>query len=120
MQDNEEWATVGRESSEPRFPTWLAYQPTSERQDPKSNGRGHPHFYLSCACTKGDVYTLMDVTPFLVPMSCEGGSTSFHPSLPGPWAQLWPGKGGGHREGRPCLSFSLYVLIVHTFQILGS
>lgn len=73
---------------------------------------------------KGDVFTLRDMkgrphTCLLCPME-EDPPHPFHPSLPGPWAQLWPGKGGGNKGGRPHLSFSPYVLIVHTSQILGS
>lgn len=66
--------------------------------------------YLSCACTEGmSVGTLVDVKGR--PCTClpnpeeEDPPHPFHPSLPSPWAQLWPGKGGGHKGERPCLSF---------------
>lgn len=36
--------------------------------------------------------------------------------LPDPWAQLWPGKWGGHEGGRPWLSFSPDVLITEVYR----
>lgn len=50
-----QWEELGSqlgENPEPRLSTKLGHQRGSELQDPKSEGRGHPHFYLSCACTE--------------------------------------------------------------------
>lgn len=73
---------------------------------------------------RGDLSTLVDMkgrphTGLLCPME-EDPTYPFHPSLPGPWAQLWPGKGEAIEEGDHAFHFSPYVLIVHTSQILGS